>query len=376
VRCRSIVEASAGGELVNEGVWDMTVPGGLDTPALMVDVERLQRNIDSMADAMKRRSVALRPHAKTHKSAEIAEMQISAGAAGLTVATLGEAEAFARAGFDDLFIAYPLWAGDSIAERLNRLSRDVRLRVGVESEPSACALASASPGLEVLVELDCGQHRTGVSPIDAVTVAGTCAGLGLEVIGVFTHGGHGYSALNAVTSAAHDELNTISEAVELLTQAGFDVKVASAGSTPTALGSASGPVNEERPGCYVFYDRQQMVLGACGPQDVAAFVAATVVSTTAGDQFVIDAGSKALSSDRPAWLDGYGLLPGCGHAVVSRVWEHHGVVQSQGTQMPEVGDVVAVVPNHICTVVNLFDSYVLTSGGEVVGRWEVTARGR
>jgi D-serine deaminase-like pyridoxal phosphate-dependent protein len=351
------------------------VPRGIDTPALVVDVQGVEANIAEMARHMATRGVALRPHAKTHKSPDIARMQLAAGAAGLTVATLREAEVFARSGFDDIFVAYPLWPSEQVASRLRELCRLVRLRIGVESEASAHALADAGArGLEVLVELDSGQHRTGLPPAEAVRLAQTCSNIGLDVAGVFTHGGHAYERTDAPPAAARDETETIAEAV-LFERAGLPVTVASAGSTPTARESATGPVNEERPGCYVFGDRQQVALGACDADSVCAFVAATVVSVSGRGHFVVDAGSKALSGDRPQWLDGFGSVAGIQGGILSRLWEHHGIVPCDGRRTPRIGDVVAIVPNHICTVVNLFDSYVLTSRGEVVGRWEVSARG-
>ena len=352
------------------------LPRDIPTPALVLEIDRLRDNIGSMARAMSIRNVALRPHAKTHKSTDIAAMQIAEGATGLTVATLGEAENFAEAGFDDLFIAYPLWASDATAGRIASLSQVSRLRVGVESEASAVALARASKSLEVVLELDSGLQRTGVKPDEVVMLARQCSDLGLRIAGVFTHGGHGYASPQSTSLAAADEARCISDAVELLARDGFDVEVASAGSTPTALASATGAVNEERPGIYVFYDRQQLALSVCDIDEIAAFVMSTVVSVTDDEHFVIDAGTKALAGDRAQWLEGYGALCGFQDATVARLWEHHGIVRSRGPETPQVGDVVAVIPNHICTVVNLFDYYVVSAGGQVVDRWRIAARGR
>jgi D-serine deaminase-like pyridoxal phosphate-dependent protein len=345
----------------------------MDTPALIVDLDKLEANIDEMQAEMRDRGVALRPHAKTHKCIELARLQVAAGARGLTVATLGEAEVFAREGFDDLFVAYPLWVGDDRSGRLAQLAGEVALRVGVESVPSAQALAEAVAGLEVMIEIDSGQHRTGTTPELAVALADVCVELGLAVRGVFSHGGHAYRGPADVVQAATDETNALSAAAEMLRDAGHGVDVVSAGSTPTAIRSAGGAVNEERPGSYVFYDRQQVVLGSCAPERVALHVAATVVSKTPG-RCVIDAGSKALGSDRPSWLEGFGELDGFENSVVTSLSEHHGIVSCE--RPPNIGSVVSVVPNHVCTVVNLFDNLVVTRGGEVVDEWPVAARGR
>jgi D-serine deaminase-like pyridoxal phosphate-dependent protein len=346
----------------------------IDTPALVVDLDQLQRNIDSMADATRAAGIALRPHAKTHKSSDIARLQLAAGAVGLTVATLGEAEIFAKAGFDDLFVAYPVWPSRSAVARLHALSERVRIRVGVDSDAGLSKLADV--GVAVLIELDCGQHRSGIPPHDVVRLGRACERAGLEVSGVFTHAGHSYAGPEAVARAARDEVEAVAAAVCALERAGLEVTVASAGSTPTALLSATGPVNESRPGTYVFNDRQQLALGVCELDRVAAYVAATVVSNNVDGRFVIDAGSKALAGDHPPLLEGFGSLPGWDDAVVTALSEHHGTVREPASGGPRVGDTVAVVPNHICTVVNLFDRFVVVGGGELAGTWPVTARGR
>lgn len=355
----------------------MTVPEGIDTPALVVDYEALVANIDAMARHMRERAVSLRPHAKTHKSPDIGRLQIENGACGLTVATLGEAEVFAEAGVDDLFIAYPLFASPSKGRRLRQLADHVRLAVGVDSEEAASMLAATGAGesLHVLIEIDSGQHRSGVRPTSAGDLARACERLGLHVAGVFTHGGHGYRDLGAPSGAARDEDGALTEAVAELARHGLEANIVSAGSTPTVLSSAAPPVTEERPGTYVFNDRQQLALGSATRQEIALTVAATVVSTAVPGQVVLDAGSKSLASDRPPWLEGHGIVPDLGDAVVVSVSECHGVVDLAGHEKPPVGTVVQVIPNHVCTVVNLFDHLEVVSGGELVDRFEIAARG-
>jgi D-serine deaminase-like pyridoxal phosphate-dependent protein len=352
----------------------------LETPVLLLDLDIMVANLASTAARLRDRGIRVRPHAKTHKSVEVARCQLEHGAAGLTVATIGEAEVFARHGFTDLFIAYPLFATGAKAARLAELAGRVKLRVGVESVAGAQALAQAlarangpAPA-EVLIEIDSGQHRTGVPPGAAAELAVTCRSLGLDVAGVFTHGGHGYAHPGAAVGAAADEDAALWSAAEQLTAAGFDVREVSAGSTPTAPFPGSH-ITEERPGTYVFNDRQQVVLGSCRAEDVAATIAATVVSTTVDGQAVIDAGSKALTSDRPAWLPGHGSVPDLGGAVVVSLSEHHGLVDLAGHPAPAVGTVVTVIPNHICTVVNLFDRYTLLRSGQPAGTWPIEARG-
>lgn len=353
------------------------LPENLSTPALVVDRDVLVGNIARMAARMDERGVALRPHAKTHKSLDIASLQVAHGAAGLTVATVGEAEVFAAGGHGDLFIAYPVVAQRDKAERLGRLAESARLSVGVDSIEAGALLAGAGLAgtVRVMVEIDSGQHRSGVLPAAAGGLAAALADLGLEVEGVFTHAGHGYTALDAPPGAARDEVDALEEAVSALSARGLLAARVSAGSTPTALGSARRPVTEERPGTYVFNDRQQVALGAAEAPQVALAVAATVVSTAVPGQVVVDSGTKSLGGDRPAWLEGLGTVPELGGANVVSASECHGIVALGDGPPPPVGTLVRVVPNHVCPVVNLFDFYEVVSGGEVVDRWPVSARG-
>jgi D-serine deaminase-like pyridoxal phosphate-dependent protein len=349
----------------------------IETPALVVDLDRLQANVDRMAGLVGARGLDLRPHAKTHKCLEIAELQQRAGAVGLTVATLSEAEVFASAGFTDLLVAYPVYPVGAKAKRLRTLLDSADLRLGVDNDAGATAIAEASQGrdVQVLLEVDSGQHRTGVTASEVVQLARRCDSLGLSVAGVFTHGGHSYRDPASTHQAAQDEGAALAEACDSLRAAGFDIALVSAGSTPTTGAERPAPLTEERPGSYVFYDRQQLSLGACTSDHLALSVAATVVSVH-GDRCVIDAGSKALAADRPGWLAGHGWVPTLGEsAIVFSLSEHHGIVAGAAVQ-PAVGDVVHVVPNHVCTVVNLFDEYVVVQRGEVVDRWRVAARGR
>jgi D-serine deaminase-like pyridoxal phosphate-dependent protein len=201
--------------------------------------------------------------------------------------------------------------------------------------------------------------------------------LGLPVVGVFTHGGHGYAGPDARAAAAEDEVRSLTAAADALRAHGIQPVVVSAGSTPTALGSARDAVTEERPGTYVFGDRQQVALGSIEPDAVAAVVAARVTSVSeVGRRFVIDAGAKALTKDVPAYLTGHAEIPEL-DAVVARVSDYHGVVEvAPGAPLPKVGRVVVAVPNHICPVVDLFDAFTVVRGGEITDRWRVDAHSR
>jgi D-serine deaminase-like pyridoxal phosphate-dependent protein len=327
-----------------------------------------------MADAARARGLALRPHAKTHKCLEIARRQVALSGGGLTLATVGEAEAFAAAGFDDLFLAYPIVATGERARRLRALAGLVRLRVGVDSPEGADLLADAVPGLEVLVEVDSGHHRTGVAPGRAGEVAVAARAAGLAVAGIFTFPGHGYGPGERARAAA-DESAALAAAADALRASGVDPRVRSGGSTPTAALGDPDVLTELRPGVYVFSDAQQAELGSAGLADIALTAVATVVSRGPG-RAVLDAGSKVLGADRPAWATGYGRLPDCPDARVVALSEHHATVTfPDGIAVPAVGETVRVAPNHVCTAVNLADELVVVSDGVEVDRWAVAARG-
>jgi D-serine deaminase-like pyridoxal phosphate-dependent protein len=359
------------------------LPAGLDTPCLVVDLNVAEANARRMADGAAARGVALRPHVKTHKSLALARLQLDAGAAGITVGTIGEAEAMVYGGIDDVFVGYPVWVDGPKADRLRRLHERSSLTVGVDSPDSARLLAAAVAGsgrgpLRVLVELDSGARRSGVAgPAEAVAVARAARDAGLDVVGVFTHGGHGYRAPGAGPPAAADEVAILGAAADALRADGFAVERISAGSTPTGVHAAAGQVTEIRPGTYLLGDRQQFVLGAIPADGIAAVVATTVVSTAVAGQVVLDAGAKTLTKDRASFLEGFGFIPAYPGAVIERLFDYHAAVAiPTGTPAPGLGEIVAVVPNHICPVVEQFDSFVVARGGAAEGSWPVDARGR
>src|SRR5690554_3685934 len=348
----------------------------MDTPFLAVDVDVMDRNLRRAADDARSRGVALRPHAKTHKVPEIARRQLALGAVGLTVATVGEAEVFADAGFTDIFIAYPVWPSESRAKRMRALAERVSLRLGVDSVESAEALGRvlAGSGAQVLVEIDSGHRRSGVAPDQAGVVAASADRAGLPVAGVFTFPGHGYSP-TALRQAAQDESDAVSIAAFVVERAGLQAPVRSGGSSPTRAATDTEVINELRPGVYVFNDSQQVELGVCDWGDIALTAHATVVSRR-GQQVIVDAGNKILGADRPTWATGYGRLPDVADARVVALSEHHATVHyPDGAALPELGSIIRIAPNHICAAVNLVDELVVVQGGTMVDRWAVAARG-
>jgi D-serine deaminase-like pyridoxal phosphate-dependent protein len=358
------------------------LPADLATPCLVVDLDIVARNIERLAAGARERRVALRPHVKTHKSVALARMQVDGGAAGITVGTVGEAEVMAAGGIDDIFIAYPVWAEGVRADRLTAVHGAVTLSVGVDSVEGAQRLARAVEGsdrpLTVVVEVDSGGRRTGIAdPAEVVRVAAAARSAGLHVAGVFTHGGHSYRDPEARIPAAADEVAALGAAADALRDAGHAIERVSAGSTPTGVLAAAGQVNEIRPGTYLLGDRQQLVLGAIPPDGLALVVAATVVSTAVPGQVVVDAGAKTLTKDRASYLEGFGLVPDYPDAIVERLFDYHGAIAiPPGTQAPKLGEIVAIVPNHVCPVVDLFDTFVATRAGAIVGHWPVDAHGR
>ena len=342
-----------------------------------MDVDVLDHNIALMQKAALEGGFRLRPHAKSHKCPEIGERQIRAGAQGLSVATVAEAEVFAASGVEDLFIASSVWADEARSRRLLRLTESASLRVGVDSVPGALRMGEAVRDVEVLVEVDCGSRRAGVQPALAGAVASAAGDAGLDVVGVFTFPGHGYGHdPGARERAARDEERAMAEAVTSLREAGIEPRVVSGGSTPTVGAWRAGVVDELRPGVYAFNDATQLAIGTCGPKDLALAAAATVISVPAPDRFVLDAGSKVLGTDRSPWVTGRAYLPSLPGAVVTALWEHHAVVRlPEGAEPPKLGTVLAVVPNHVCTAVNLADELYVIQGGSVVDRWAVRARG-
>jgi D-serine deaminase-like pyridoxal phosphate-dependent protein len=352
------------------------LPADLETPCLVVDRDVLERNLVAMADHARDHSMALRPHAKTHKCLEIARRQMALGAVGLTVATVGEAELFADAGFADLFIAYPVWAAGARGPRLRALAERVALRVGADSVEGVEVLSRAIAGTEagVVIEVDSGHHRTGVPPGSAGEVAAAALRRGLNVAGVFTFPGHSYQP-GGQDRAAADEARALLEADGALRQAGLGGGLRSGGSTPTAALAKQG-LNEIRPGVYVFNDAQQVELGAADWDALALTAAATVVSRH-GHDLVLDAGSKVLGADRPIWATGSGRLPDYPEARIGALSEHHATVTfAEDVPLPELGSVVRVAPNHVCAAVNLADQLMIISGGVVIDQWQVAARGR
>lgn len=358
----------------------------LDTPALLVDLDVVERNVAEMAEVARRAGVSLRPHTKTHKCPQIARRQVRAGARGITVAKLGEAEVMAEAGLDDILLAYPL-VGRIKLERLRALLERARVRVSLDSVEAAEGLGRVGrdrgEAVEVLVEVDTGFGRLGRPPgPPTVELVGEIARVsGVEVVGLLTHAGHAYR------SGSPEERDAIAEregtdlvaTAELCQRAGHAVREVSVGSTPTARRAARVPgVTEIRPGTYVFNDVQQVRLGVASEETCAAWVLATVVAHPSEERFVVDAGTKALTSDggdgRP--YPGRGLVRGRPELRIEWLTEEHGVGVRTGSDDVRIGERLEIVPLHICACVNMFDLAYAVRGRRVVEELRIAGRGR
>lgn len=354
----------------------------LETPAVLIDLDRLEANVARMAGKAREAGVGLRPHAKTHKVPEIGRMQMRAGAVGLSFAKTSEAEVFAQHGFEDLFIAYPV-VSVSKAERLVALSRRVRLCVGVDSVEGADILGNVAGSrgatLRVSLKVDCGFHRVGVAPEDAVSIGSRIAAVrGVSLVGVFTHAGQSYhrAAPAEIQQDNFDEAAIIVAAADGLRKAGVAIETVSVGSTPTSrFGFAHRGVTEARPGNYVYLDRTQVGLGTCSFDECAMSILATVVSVSGRERAVLDSGSKTLALDmlRPK-PDGYGLVLGTASRL-SALSEEHGIVAVEQSDAFRVGQRVRVLPNHACVVSNLHNRVYGVRGERVETVFEVAARG-
>jgi D-serine deaminase-like pyridoxal phosphate-dependent protein len=354
--------------------------GRVDTPAPIVLVDVMQDNIDRMQGFAAQHNLEVRPHVKTHKCVEIGRRQVKAGAVGITAGNVGEAEIFAAAGFDDIFLAYPIWPSGTKGLRLRKLAVTTRLRVGVDNFAAIDALGDAmgteAERLQVVIEVDCCARRSGAPPEIAGDLAAAARRRGLVPVGIFTYPGHGSSNRDARKGAALDQEAALTTAVRSFNGVGISPEVVSAGSTPTVeFSTTSSVITEIRPGEYVFNDLNNTRLGACTEDQIALFVAGTVVSSWVPDQVILDVGSKALSREGSPEI-GYGAVPGTS-AILSKLNEYHGFLPlPTGDFRPGVGTVLPIVPNHVCPVVINFEELLVTdSAGASLERWRVDARG-
>lgn len=343
------------------------------TPCAVIDMDRVERNIARIQKACDDAGVANRPHIKTHKNPTIAKMQVAAGAKGITCQKLGEAEIMANAGIDDILISYNLLGEEKMA-RLGALQAKANMTVAADNSTVVAGLpkAAAASGrpLSVVVECDTGRKRAGVeTPAEAVALAREiAASKGLEFAGFMMY---------PTETGWADAQKFYDEALAGVRAHGLDAKIVSTGGTPNLknLGKLKGGT-EHRFGTYIYNDRMQVAAGVAGWDDCALHIYSTVVSRAAPERGILDAGSKTLTTDTGG-LDGHGLILEHPEAKIAKFAEEHGFLDlSRSNTRPNVGDVVRIVPNHVCVVVNMMDEVVMVRGDEIIGTLPVAARGK
>src|SRR5690625_273459 len=359
----------------------------MDTPALMLDLEQLDKNIQDIIHFSKEHHVAYRPHIKTHKSTEIAKRQIDFGAVGITVATVGEAEIMADAGIESILIAYPVVLEVKLARILALLDK-TSIIVTVDSQEQASILndffGKHHQNLTVWIKVNTGLNRCGVEPnqevLDLAKHIQTLTALSLT--GIFTHAGHSYAATSEaeIKEIALYEAEAVVGSATLCEEAGIEIPHRSIGSTPTyKIAGAVEGITEIRPGNAVFYDMIQVGLGAATIEQCALTVIASVGSIKKA-RIVIDAGSKTLNLDRGAHgnenVAGHGYIKEYPDLIIERLSEEHGIIEVNQPVDLSIGELLTIIPNHACTVANLFNTYQVCRDRKVIDQWKVDARGR
>ncbi len=358
----------------------------IPTPALVVDRAVMERNIAHMAEYMRELGVDLRPHWKTSKMVEVAHLQNQAGCVGFTCATPAEVRCLLDHGYTDLTWAHQPVGPSKVALAVEA-NRRGKVRVALDSGEAAAPLAEAAQHAGVivpyLIEVDTGLGRAGIAPERVMELAGRLTHTdGLRLDGIITHEGH-LGGFGRDRSGLEEEGRSVGETMirvaKQLRQAGFSAKTVSVGSTPGATSTPRVPgITEARPGTYVFGDANQVTLGSADLSGCALTVMARVVSTPRPGQAIIDAGSKAMSSDGPTSGVGFGKVLGPNGAVADigfhRANEEHGFLKGPDVHQLRVGDLVRVLPNHACATVNMWSRAVVVDEDGDLQEWRISAR--
>lgn len=356
----------------------------VSTPAVVVDLDVLERNLDRMASYCAMHRIGLRPHTKTHKTLEVARMQLERGTVGLTVAKVGEAEVMAGSGTEQILVAHPI-IGEEKIRRLAALASRLDVLVSLDSFQSAKGLSEVAHEsgctIGVLVEFDSGSRRCGVSAGEPCAELGEAIGglKGVHVRGLMTY----FGSVWGDERQRAEEIARLAADVERTTaafrRAGLPLEIVSAGSTPAAeMSHRVAGITEIRPGTYVYNDLNTFYQGLCTLEDCAVRVMTTVVSTCVSGQVIVDAGSKVFSSDQLSSgpKGGYGRIMEVDGAGLSKLNEEHGFVEAGDYGAFSVGQVLSVIPNHVCTCINMHDEVYVSRRGEITGTWKVAARGK
>jgi D-serine deaminase-like pyridoxal phosphate-dependent protein len=360
----------------------------IDTPALLIDNERLQNNIRFMQEKANKNGVNLRPHIKTHKMPRIAKMQLEAGAVGITAAKIGEAEVMAAHGIDNIFIANEV-AGEIKYKRLKELNKTIELSIGVDSVENVIEIKKYFEGepkpLDVLIEIEVGENRSGVvleddlkRIMDQITLTPQA-----RLKGVFCHEGHAYGATDSDECKRFliESEERVLAFVKIMFDMGIKAEVVSIGSTPSMMvGEIIKGITEIRPGTYVLMDMYQ-ANAIRTTERCAATVLGTVTSTPTDERFITDTGAKALTLQTQVGgmcaTQGFGYVKGSNNKFVSLAYDEHGIFYDRELRsMLRVGDKIEIIPNHICPVSNLYDKAYLVSDGKILEEMEISCRGK
>lgn len=361
----------------------------IDTPALLIDRERMLENIKFMQAFADRKGVALRPHSKTHKMPEIAKLTVEYGAVGVAVAKVGEAEVMAAAGIKDILIANQI-VGDIKLERIKKLAEAIELSFGIDCPEHVAAIervfATANKPAQVMIEIEVGENRSGIiEEADFLALLESIKNCShIELKGLFSHDGNTYGAANieeCVAIAVEAQKRTVHFA-ELARQQGFSCKLVSYGSTPTLMNEIPivEGITELRPGTYIFMDNAQgNAIGTL--EHCAATVMATVISRPTPERTIMDAGAKALTKETRGpgicHTEGMGTFLEYPHINVTKLYDEHTIIINKDFHdLVKIGDKLRIIPVHICPVCNLYDKAYLVSGDEVIKELEVTGRGK
>lgn len=367
---------------VGRRIDDDAVP----TPFVFVDIAVLERNIAHMQALAKTAGIGLRPHTKTHKIAAIAQMQLRAGAVGLTVAKLGEAQAFMETGIKASFMVAQPFVGTEKVRWALRMAEENELLLCVDDENLAAQMGEIAScegkTLDILLIVDTDYKRFGVDWQEAAKVAERMARrTGVRFLGIRSHDGRTYRlpTLEERKQAAREEVERMADVADQIRQKGIPCELVSIGSTPGAYwvlqnGWTEG-ITELRPGNYVFHDRMQISLGVARPDDCALRIVASIVSTPREGEALIDAGLKTLTGTQDRFSEGLGLVPHRPDVVVEKLWEECGLVRYKEEPL-RIGDRLVIIPNHACEITNLAEVVFYGTNDRIEGFWVAEARGK
>ncbi|MGM0409357.1 MAG: alanine racemase [Bacillota bacterium] len=360
----------------------------LDTPSLLIDLDQTKRNIKMMQKKTENLGISLTPHTKTHKMPYFAKMQIKEGARGIAVAKIGEAEVMAEHGIDNIFIANEI-IGISKYKRIKKLNKKINISVGVDNRVQIDQIqkvfSNEKEALEVLIEYEVGENRTGVITdeqlIDLVNYIKEKKKVKLK--GIFSHEGHTYKAKNRnlAKKLAEKSYRKSIEAANIIKNMGIDIDTISVGATPSVMnGAYVEGITDFRVGTYIFMDLgQAKAIGSF--EKCAATILATVISKPTKNRVVLDAGAKALvPQNRDSGIcstNGYGYVKDSDNVYLTRLFDEHGIINDKNFQNEvSIGDKIEIIPAHICPTVNLYDEAQVVANGKLIKKVPILARGK